>query len=764
MKTLALMTLVGLTPLVNTTPIPPSPTLPLETRQGNGTSSAPCAQVSQYLYGDDSSVPKLQVPAGLAFDCISSVPFNATSGRHLITAIRPYVEWQSTLTQLKNPPAEYVEKVQAPVDIIAGLDDIISGIDAGRFKSEYDFGWSLYTLIQSAHDGHFSYIPDIVGDIFNWGRPIPLVSVSEDGQQLPAVFVFADVIGAQYKNISYTPSPVVEIDGMAVSDWLDDWSQVGSLQDRDALYNNVFYSLAQVSLAGNGGGTGTFTGGGRGRLAFPGDSTTLKFANGTEYTMQNYARAIVNFRNVNSGEDLARKRIIYGMYDHGLEGPEARVKSLKTDDTIRIVQTAALSIAGGTSPGYPPAVVPGPGNLINGFFIDSPGYEDVAVLQIPNFVGSSSAEIGFQRTTQEFIPKALAAGKTKLIIDLQANGGGTILQGYDLFKQLFPTKDPYGADRFRAIEDLDLIGKAYSSVASSGPRQTGGNYSVQDAQTSWFDYHTDMTVEGKPFSSWAEKFGPQEVNGDKYTSLTRWNLSDILVPFFSGGINITGYGPLANVTGPPKFEPENIVVVTDGYCASTCTIFAELLTKQAGVKTIAMGGRSNKNQIQAIGGVKGTNSWGYSYIQVAAQTAVRYDKSLNNSVLREHYDDDLPFLRSSSAGVNTRDGLRQNDTSGIALQFIYEEANCRLYYTPEMTVDITAIWKSASDAQWGNSGKCVSAGGYGQKRNVNEVSTKLGRRRVQVAQATAMRQVQALENSFSLETECQLNGDGFMKP
>jgi hypothetical protein len=760
MKSLALIALVGLTSLVSTTPVSPSRTVPLEARQGSDTSAAPCAQVSAFMYGNGSSTVNTQIPAGLASACIESVPFNATSGKILVNAIRPYLDWQSTLTQLKNPPAEYVEKVQKPVDILAGFDEILSRIDAGSFKNEYDFGWSLYTLIQSAHDGHFSYVPDIVGGIFAWGRSVPLVSVSEDGQQLPAVFAFADVIGTQFKNISYTPSPVVEIEGMAVEDWLANWSQYGSLQDRDALYNNVFYSLAQVSLGSSGSGTGTFTGGGRGRYVNPGDTTTLKFANGSEYTMQNYARASVNFRNITSGEDLARKWISYGS-----NGAEARVQSLSTDtDHTQFASTAALNVAGGAAPGYPPAIVPGPGNLINGFFIDLPGYEDVAVLQVPNFVGSTSAEIGFQRTSTQFLSKALTAGKTKLIIDLQANGGGTILQGYDLFKQLFPDEDPYGANRFRAHEAIDLIGKAYSSVASNGPREVGENLTVQNAQTSWFDYHTDMTVDGEPFSSWAEKFGPQEVNGDKYTTPARWNLSDVFVPFFAGGINITGYGPLANVTGAPKFSPENIVILTDGYCASTCTIFAELLTQQTGVKTIAMGGRSNKNPIQAIGGVKGVNNYGFGFIQSAAQSAIRYDKSLNNSILRQDYYDDLPFYRASSSGVNNRDGLRRNDTSGIALQFIYEEANCRLFYTPEMTVDITALWKATADAQWGDSGKCITAGSYGQKRGVDDVTTKLGRRRVHIAQATAMRRVQAFEKSFLLETQNQLKGDGFMEP
>lgn len=227
---------------------------------------------------------------------------------------------------------------------------------------------------------------------------------------------------------------------------------------------------------------------------------------------------------------------------------------------------------------------------------------------------------------------------------------------------------------------------------------------------------------------------------------------------------MTGYGPLANVTGPPKWKPENIVIVTDGYCASTCTIFSEFLTKQAGVKTIAMGGRSNKNPIQAIGGVKGVNNYAFGYIQNAAQRAVQFDGSLNSSILQKDYFSNLPFQAASTYGVNVRDGLKYNDTSGVALQFIYEEADCRLYYTPEMTTDITALWKAAADAQWGNSGKCVSDGGYGQKRSSHDVTTKLSSRRVHVSQATAMKQLQAFEKSFSLETNCKMHADGFMHP
>jgi hypothetical protein len=108
----------------------------------------------------------------------------------------------------------------------------------------------------------------------------------------------------------------------------------------------------------------------------------------------------------------------------------------------------------------------------------------------------------------------------------------------------------------------------------------------------------------------------------------------------------------------------------------------------------------------------------------------------------------------------------------VALQFQYEEADCRLYYTPEMTVDITALWKSAADAQWKNSGKCIGSSSYGGdgKRaaipKISKVTTKLSSpvARVKVAKVETMRRVKAFEKTFDLETKCGLKGDGFMEP
>jgi hypothetical protein len=85
------------------------------------------------------------------------------------------------------------------------------------------------------------------------------------------------------------------------------------------------------------------------------------------------------------------------------------------------------------------------------------------------------------------------------------------------------------------------------------------------------------------------------------SAIARWNLSDVLTPLNSGGIYVSGYLKRANITVQP-FPAEDIIIIYDGYCASTCTIFSELMRQQAGVRTIALGGRPNKDPMQAVGG------------------------------------------------------------------------------------------------------------------------------------------------------------------
>ncbi|KAF2817400.1 uncharacterized protein BDZ99DRAFT_405035 [Mytilinidion resinicola] len=770
MRYTPLFALIGLLSVTSANPILHPRATPTTTNRTTTSSTAPCAAVSSAHYAPSNKDGT--VPAQLAYECLKSVPLNVTAAKRLMGEIRPYINWQTNIVFLKNPPAEYVQKIQQPVDILAGLDKIEAQIDSGAFFGEYDFGLALYKLILSAHDGHFSIVLDSVGNFFNFDRKFPLVSVSEDGVKLPAVFVYGDVLGQQFNTISgaYTPSAVVKIDGQDAATFLENWSQWGILQDRDALYNNLFYELAQVSVGSYGTGTGTFSGGGRGRWAYPGANTTYTFANGTSKTVENIAYPMFNLDGIDSGEKLQQN---FFNYDAGTANTEGKVN-------LHVVPGDKVAAAAtGSAAGYPPTVIAGPSNIINGYYIDSPDYSSIAVLSVPNFVGDIDDNVAFQATSRNFIAQALADNKTKLIIDLSANGGGSVLQAYDLFKQLFPRPAylPYGATRWRAHEAADLIGQSFSAAASQFPRVLDTiQFYVQEMQSTYFDYESDLDVNYKPFTSWPEKYAPRVYNGDNFTGIARYNLSDVLITLMSGGIDITGYGALASASNNPQpFKAEDIVIVYDGYCASTCSIFSELMRQQGGVKAIAMGGRPNTHPIQAVGGTKGVNNLDWETIQAFVQLGVRASSAAErqryeDSVLGTDYNAEGPFVRTSWAsdpGCNVRDGLREGDDSGTPLQFRYEEADCRLYYTPEMTVDATAIWKAAADAQWGGWGKskCV-ANWWPWSKEKREVTTTLGRSRLgkRGAGASDAKALEELLKTLAIRTENQWKGDGFMKP
>lgn len=61
----------------------------------------------------------------------------------LVDSMYPYIKWQSSTAWIKDPPAEYVEKVQDPVDVWAGMDKIRGKVNSGEYKNEYEVGQYL---------------------------------------------------------------------------------------------------------------------------------------------------------------------------------------------------------------------------------------------------------------------------------------------------------------------------------------------------------------------------------------------------------------------------------------------------------------------------------------------------------------------------------------------------------------------------------------------------------------------------------------------
>lgn len=201
--------------------------------------------------------------------------------------------------------------------------------------------------------------PDSVTEIFSFGRTTPLVSVSADGESIPEVYVYADVLQASFDS-TFKPSPLSMINGQDSTEWLLNFSMYGSLQDKDALWNNMFYLLAQVSLGPSGTGAGTFAGGGRGRWIYGGPTTTLTFANGTSITNENFANVLVPLDGITGGESIYQT---FFVPPPGQPEPVEEIATMMSSSSSSSAVPSSSSSTTIPAPGYPTPIIRDPDNL-----------------------------------------------------------------------------------------------------------------------------------------------------------------------------------------------------------------------------------------------------------------------------------------------------------------------------------------------------------------------------------------------------------------
>jgi len=87
-------------------------------------------------------------------------------------------------------------------------------------------------------------------------------------------------------------------------------------------------------------------------------------------------------------------------------------------------------------------------------------------------------------------------------------------------------------------------------------------------------------VNGNDFPNPGAMFGPYQYYNDNFSAELRYNLSDPT----QHTITISGYGDRSNIA-PQPFISENIILLMDGLCGSTCSVFAELMKTIGGVRS-----------------------------------------------------------------------------------------------------------------------------------------------------------------------------------
>ena len=291
------------------------------------------------------------------------------------------------------------------------------------------------------------------------------------------------------------------------------------------------------------------------------------------------------------------------------------------------------------------------------------------------------------------------------------------MAGLDLFGQLFPDVSIFSAANQRAHEALDQIGQL-----AQPPFSMEDNW-FASVSRQLFNLGSSNKTNGSSFSSWSEYYGPVSHQSDLFTQSAVTNLG-----YFGllQGLTVTGTSHRPKSDAP--FAPENIIMLTDGMCASTCALFSGLMKRQAGVRSLTIGGRPRSGPMQALGATKGAQfvPYGliYNWTANVANASLIHDAlpaipagfraKVAGTALGDVVDTMYSLLRYlprrsvKSAGVNFSNQLRHDDAdaAAIPLQFVYEAADCRLFWTKPMLQNATAVWEAVANAAF-DGGECV---------------------------------------------------------
>jgi hypothetical protein len=166
------------------------------------------------------------------------------------------------------------------------------------------------------------------------------------------------------------------------------------------------------------------------------------------------------------------------------------------------------------------------------------------------------------------------------------------------------------------------------------------------------------------------------------------------------------------------------------------------MREQGKVQTIVVGGRPLNAPMQGVGGSKGSQKLDMDTLWNFAERTIKVADALDGAVVAKHLNDStavgriynakqiyirttIPNEGSSLVGaINSLNNLRQGDLTETPLEFLYEAADCRLFYTTATYLDPVNFWKMAIDAKWGT-GKCVP-GSTGHKTAIGMLEKKPG--------------------------------------
>jgi hypothetical protein len=133
-----------------------------------------------------------------------------------------------------------------------------------------------------------------------------------------------------------------------------------------------------------------------------------------------------------------------------------------------------------------------------------------------------------------------------------------------------------------------------------------------------------------------------------------------------------------------------------------------MMMVQSNVSGIVFGGRPQYGAMAGVGAVKGFDTIPFSEIQTLTSSTLEIAAALNISVpenLILPSSADIPLI-PALARINSGNIIRKGDSTNTPTQYLFDAADCRVFWTAENLLEVNSIWARAADWRWGN-GSCV---------------------------------------------------------
>ncbi|KAF8952593.1 hypothetical protein CPC16_009726 [Podila verticillata] len=598
------------------------------------------------------------VSYAIAKGCYEQFPFNPRIRDDTIDSVKANLESFYVFYDISRSPPPMENSDLYPVDLTASL----ASLRNNTYSNDYSFHANLTHMISQLQDPHTSY-KNMCYQQFLFIQPLSTYGVYENDRQQVKVATVLNKLDPQLVN--------------SLVDFISEYARTKSYsKDRGVRLNKAFTYLARDKTGSSfdSYSLGTFA-----------QRTTIPVNPTIEYKIDCSAKLGPDFSNGTSDPSIITLNLAWSALDATMV-PYTDGASYKqqfcSDNSIQTVKKFVLDTAS------PDDFSTGMAHLHGGrkksrelyrgpyasFHLLGDGVTAVFRLgtESPNKLDAKHE--GFYTNIDQGFANMEAVGAKKLIIDLQNNAGGIICWGRYVLQTLFP----------QTVDAPYIYNLRASRLAQALAQAT-------------FTY--DQAI-NSPYEGLVDPETGYEVDDDS------WMIPGVPLPGRDGAFSkkVTDrYCPVVEeIRGDESdamFKPQDIVILTNGFCGSTCAVLALQLHERYGVRTMAIGGHHGQSMTFTSfpgGAVQANNTQWVHRVRTLFATL---PASMRTKALKSSVPNQLPA--NGQLAFTFREVMSASHPEQVS-EYMRIPSEFRMDYTSARFWMPSILWEDVRKEVWGD--------------------------------------------------------------